>query len=475
MLFSESREERLDQIIAAAARCSDYELLTVNAVVEGQSDMLACFLAALLLVRPNLSAQPDSLLAMHLQLLEQVCGEGFAALSLDNPTETMKFCLELDGCWTEFRLAAQAVQEASKTMSGIMERVHGFLGETLSHRARGQPKTMLDAKELREFHLYTAVNADRLSQTLAKEAGKESEKLEAAVIAKLEDQLRRHFRLLRDIYKHYSSSSPSGGHGVALEGLLKLFQECKLRSKELAPHHLEVIFNDHLEDKNKTGEDRLLASHEFVEVLVQCANKKFRTACSSPDNLAEQMLLLIDLHLRPNACNDAESMFQKMAYSPEVRHVLDQHSRELKDVFQLYATLDMSTTDAMQRASTMNITEFQMLLDDTGFLDEALTEVAVQQIFQGIQQDATADEEDNGGENEDGAGLDDDDEMSFSEFLDGLVAVAAYKFPDPFIPLSSRINTFLLQLFMALRKHWSRKRGAPHCDAMLNALQKKMR
>ena len=182
----------------------------------------------------------DSLLAMHLQLLEQVCGEGFGALAADNPSETMKFCLELDSCWNEFRLAAQAVQEASKTMSGILERVHAFLGETLSHRARGQPKTMLDAKELREFHLYTSVNADRLSQTLGKEAGKETEKLEPAVLAKLEEQLRRHFRLLRDIYKHYSSSSPSGAHGVALEGLLKLFQECKLRSKELAPHHLEV-------------------------------------------------------------------------------------------------------------------------------------------------------------------------------------------------------------------------------------------
>jgi hypothetical protein len=58
---------------------------------------------------------------------------------------------------------------------------------------------------------------------------------------------------------------------------------------------------------------------------------------------------------------------------------------------------------------------------------------------------------------------------------DGLVAVAAYKFPDPFTPLSSRINTFLLQLFASIRKHWSRKRGAPRVDMMLNALQKKMR
>lgn len=101
----------------------------------------------------------------------------------------------------------------------------------------------------------------------------------------------------------------------------------------------------------------------------------------------------------------------------------------------------------------MNITEFQMMLDDCGFLDLILTESAVQQIFQGIQQNATAESEDEG--------MDDDEEMSFSEFLDGLVAVAAYKFPEPFTPLATRINSFLLQLFAALRKHWSRKRGAP--------------
>ena len=56
-----------------------------------------------------------------------------------------------------------------------------------------------------------------------------------------------------------------------------------------------------------------------------------------------------------------------------------------------------------------------MMLDDCGFLDLTLTEQAVQQIFQGIQQNATADDEE---ENE---GVDDDEEMSLSEFLDGLV------------------------------------------------------
>ena len=45
-------------------------------------------------------------------------------------------------------------------MASIRERVHSFSGETLSHRARGQPKTMLDAKELREFLVYTSLRLD---------------------------------------------------------------------------------------------------------------------------------------------------------------------------------------------------------------------------------------------------------------------------------------------------------------------------
>ena len=58
----------------------------------------------------------------------------------------------------------------SKNAKKSQERVHAFLGETLSHRARGQPKTMLDAKESREFLFYTSLNPERLT-AMNKESG----------------------------------------------------------------------------------------------------------------------------------------------------------------------------------------------------------------------------------------------------------------------------------------------------------------
>merc|ERR1712113_517971 len=131
-------------------------------------------------------------------------------------------------------------------------------------------------------------------------------------------------------------------------------------------------------------------------------------------------------------------------------------------------------TDAMQRAHTMNIKEFHMLLTHCDMLDETLTEAAMQQIFDGIQQSATDEDGGANATNGEDAGIDDDDELSLSEFLDGLVAIAAYKFPDPFIPFHNRVNSFILKLFASVRRHWSRKRISPQVDAMLNALQKKI-
>merc|ERR1711881_457602 len=89
-----------------------------------------------------------------------------------------------------------------------------------------------------------------------------------------------------------------------------------------------------------------------------------------------------------------------------VREVLESHSKELRIVFQIYATADVSSGLAMQRVSTMNIKEFNMLLHNCELLDETLTESAVLQIFEGIQQSADSDTESEAEKSEE---LDDDE------------------------------------------------------------------
>lgn len=457
------QEDRYDEILAAAAKCCDFELLTLNALLDGQSDMLASFLAQLFMTRPNLEAAPTSLLAMHVMLIENVCCSGLDMLSRPRSTaEAMEFCTELTHQWNEFTLAIQTVQEATKTMKAIRERLQSFIGETLACRARGQPRVMIDAKEARELMLYSSVDQEQLSALLPKEP------IDNPTVVKIEEVLRTNFRLLREVFRYYAASPGASSQGIGLGGVLKLFQDCKLRSRDLAPQHVEAIFTTHL-DNTKSSETTILA-HSFVEVLIQLANVKFR---SSIETIPEQLRHLIDKYLRPHACQDSDSGFLKAANDPKVRKVLEKHSHELKIIFQLYATLDMSTAEAMQRINTINIKEFQMLLADTDLLDATLTVQEVEQIFEQIQQSTSDDVLLGDGPNDDGMG--DDDELALSEFLDGLVAITAYKVPDPFTPLSVRLDKFLMELFASLRKHWSRKRISTQVDAMLNALQKKLR
>jgi len=463
---SENKEEvepevRLDCIMGTVARCVDFELLTANSIIDAQSDMLAAFFAQLFLARPSLEPRPDSLLTMHLQILEKACKRGVEALAdPSNTAQVMRLCVELDDKWQEITLASQTVYEASRTMESISDRMRNFLGDTLAHRARGQPRTMLDAKEARELMLYTQLNPEHYSAFAFKEI------TEPNAISRVEDVFRKHFRLLRDVFRNYSQANGSG-NGITLEGLLKLYQDCKLRCRDLAPHHLEVLFCDHLDLSGSV--ERILTPQSFIEVMLQCAHLKFKRQFPQ---LGDQVLHLIEDHLvHSGLAQDSENVFQRMAYDPRVREVLDSYDPELRLVFQLYATMDDSTTEAMQRVNTMNVKEFQMLLKHCDLLDSTLTEAAVHQVCEGIQQNATSEELDIGG----GDGIGDDEELANSEFLDGLVAIAAYKYPDPFTPFSERVDALVLRVFSNLRKHWSRKRVSPQVDALLNALQKRLR
>lgn len=481
----------LEDITAVASRCTDFELLTADAIAEGHADVLAVFLAQLFLKRSNLGVRQGSLMCMHLELLETTCREGVTVLANPGNTKSvMAFCSRLSATWDAVTIALTAVQEATRSMQGLQSCLRSFSGETLACRTYGRPRIMLDAKEARELLQYSTLTRSRQSY-LANHG-------DSNAVHRLEELLRKQFRLLRDIFKFYATSTDSN-FGITLDGLLRLYRECKLRSKDLAPHHLEVIFYDQIDHSMvHAPSDAFLSPQNFVEVLLEFATLKYGNVMIS---LPDQLWHLIENHLKPYACQDQENIFQRMAYDAKVRGVLEKHDKELRIIFQIYAMADVSSGEAMQRVNTMNIKEFQLLLVNCELLDETLTESAVQQIFEGIQQSGDGevadsnfseeDAEEKGGDDEsrasgnaagttatDGAvddGIDDDDELAFSEFLDGLVAVAAYKQPDPFTPFWVRVNSFLLSMFGALRRHWSRKRLSPQVDLMLNALQKKLR
>merc|ERR1712118_455632 len=114
--------------------------------------------------------------------------------------------------------------------------------------------------------------------------------------------------------------------------------------------------------------------------------------------------------------------------------MLDAYNHELRLIFDVYAALDTSG-DAADRLTTINITEFKILLRHCGVLeDKKIGNAMIDYIFDQIQHDAS----ETGEAEEDGEA--DDEELSFSEFVDGMIALVMYRSQNPFDPLPLRLE-----------------------------------
>jgi len=449
--------------------------------------------------------------------------------------------------------------------------MRAFLGDILAQRARGNPRSMVIAKEARDFLRHTALNPERIRVLLAKEennkggdnaAEDDSQKRvrQSDLMLQVEDLLRKHFPLFREMYKYYSTSlGEGGGSGITVESVMRIYQDCKLRSAKFPPHMVETIFRETLsavengktektdkekdkekekekekdetektekdteeekekekdseaqapkkgKDKDKDeekGEDspteespdreanKGLPPEGFVEVLLHIAARRYADVGPLP----EQLISLIQKNLKPYACRESENFFHKMAYDPEVRAVLRAQTEDLAVVFEVYSALDTGDEGAAH-LHTMNMKEFHSMLGHCDMMDELFDEAVVNTIFENIQQEedtgelevapdddaeegemeADTDEPVSiGGDDEGGRlkfrfghlatsvdeaqqgleGVGDDNELAFSEFIDGLVAIVMYKDPNPFVPFHDRVGSFLESFFKALYKHWS--------------------
>merc|ERR1711865_306918 len=101
--------------------------------------------------------------------------------------------------------------------------------------------------------------------------------------------------------------------------------------KHLAPHHLESVFYDQIDTSHAESGAHLTPS-TFVEVLLEFAALKYGNVIPS---LPDQLWHLIENHLKPYACKDHDNIFQRMAYDPKVRALLETHDKELKIIFQI--------------------------------------------------------------------------------------------------------------------------------------------
>ena len=239
-----------------------------------------------------------------------------------------------------------------------------------------------------------------------------------------------------------------------------------------------------------------LMAPQFVEMLVRIADTKFSGISAAwtsgndvrspaPSGASEKLLTLsqcltklLDENIIPFACRSDADRFRRDLSRLEVKAVFRRHRDRLQSLFKHWCVAGEDHMDTGR---------WRSFARDRNFLSEAFTEAELFSVFNKIQDEEgallasaggltlhadakkkkskaakiepTVDEKTAAGE-EDGGGAaagkkeadrqeaiaigNLNDEMTFSEFSEGLAAIAVYKDPDPYLPLHQKIESFLL-------------------------------
>ena len=160
----------------------------------------------------------------------------------------------------------------------------------------------------------------------------------------------------------------------------------------------------------------------------------------------------MDDHIVPFAKRSDAEVFRKKLGTAEVRGVFLRHGDRLKLLFDRYSKADDSDMHEERAAETMNMKEFMKLMKDKKLLDSRLPHKMVHQLFQNVQNDDAAFEEDDD---------DMDAEVDYDEFVESIAAVACIVFPNPYIAFEQRIERFILtRLLIGERRTKIKKTGS---------------
>eukprot|EP01006_Ploeotia_vitrea_P020481 TRINITY_DN52765_c0_g1_i2.p1 TRINITY_DN52765_c0_g1~~TRINITY_DN52765_c0_g1_i2.p1 ORF type:complete len:545 (+),score=34.55 TRINITY_DN52765_c0_g1_i2:46-1635(+) len=179
-----------------------------------------------------------------------------------------------------------------------------------------------------------------------------------------------------------------------------------------------------------------LLAEEWVESLVRIAHKKYR---KHYETLPTALDHLINHNIVPHCLQVDVTEFKSQVYSERVQSVIGQYRGHLIDVFKSYGR-----NPGPGMPYEMTLEGYNRLLNDSSLCDEVFTHYAAQAIFQKIQED-------------------DDISLMFHEFQEALVAIASFKQPAPYLPLSQRLESFLKVFFfprLEHKFHWPDFHGA---------------
>ena len=221
----------------------------------------------------------------------------------------------------------------------------------------------------------------------------------------------------------------------------------------------------------------LLSPSQFLDGVIHLSHLKY--SAMYPGCLSARVQACVEQDVLVGACRTVVDEFRKSVASESVRAVFKAYKGKLSAIFKRYSTMETSDSDtpttpatatataAATAATNSNTSEmtwprFLSLLSDVHVLQDSnsgsgngtssgggdggggvLSESRLRVLFQTVQQD-----EDYGGDH-----AAQSEELSYVEFLEALAAIACWTRPDPFMPLATKLDSFLADtLFATLKK-----------------------
>ena len=182
------------------------------------------------------------------------------------------------------------------------------------------------------------------------------------------------------------------------------------------------------EDFEGDENDKEIVPQEFIEALLRLAVARYKRG-----TLAQRLAMLFERNVAPLSSNVNDNTTLRAAMSEElVQNVLKRKRKRLTDLFLCYAARDDSD-DAVAHSETINIGECTQMCRE---LSMNVPDRIIARLFACVQGDADDGNDDTSMQEEQG-------ELTYTEFVELLGALAAWKRPDPYNPLSKKLNEFL--------------------------------
>jgi hypothetical protein len=290
------------------------------------------------------------------------------------------------------------------------------------------------------------------SKTLANELSTELDALEALTSEFAPE--------IRGWYIRYSSVKGMGTHDFYL-----FVKQIKVLSRSFRLVDIDLV----RVASGAGDDDDMLSPPEFVEALIRLGIKRYAFAYIKPlnhdsdvDYVDEELKKPLPLTVATADTGQCKSKravdrvrrlllenvqeyahvvdidsFRTRFADPDVQNILVKRRRWLLGKFREYAAADGSQS-SNNSVGSMNLVEWNQFLKDHEMFDQRFKNRMSANIFVCAQAPQALDE---AGSLEDA--LESNQELIYQEFLEAIVALAHFHFPDPFVPVSSRVSKIL--------------------------------